>query len=697
MLNSQQASELISKSLHGQLSAAEQQAVDEALAQDPAGQSFARLAQAIDQSVAGVGSLSAQGDPQVAPGLSAQAKSRLRDSVMEALGARLAPTLHPEAVSTPAAPAALPPAGEDRELREARSQFELIREIGTGGLGRVWLARDRKLNRKIALKEMRPETLHNPKAWQRFQREAEITGQLEHPNVISLYQFGNNAASGEPFYAMRFVGKRTLADAIQEYHERCRSGACDALVLHRLLTAFLDVCQAIAYAHSRGVIHRDLKPENVALDNFGQVIVLDWGLAKIIDDGELGGRLPGSTDLSDSALAHTMDGEVIGTPLYMSPEQAAGDLESVDKQTDVYGLGAILFAILTGSAPHETSLTASENQVQVSEALELIAQRDSPRPRDYRANVPLELEQICMRAMAFKKYARYGSVVDLSNAVERWMVDQGSRQAQYENLRVDGRELRNSVKSAVADLETNVRFMSKLPPIQELIDQEDEQAGLWRERLSQIFSGLLSAKSDFRSIRYCRVEDDQFQELVRVERHSTDHATIRAIPRSRLRSGTISDFSRRVLSQNPDEVFTSLSTAPLCGSSAGHSSEQPRLSLVAGVPVFDETSEEVFGLVLIDCDLNRVLGRELNRRFTAQDVVVACDTFQIIMHSNDKQGVIDRHRSKPLLEVLPQFQAAQRHLQTQMEFIDETDRLVYGVRLWLVPQKHGLMFLLSQK
>lgn len=713
MLSNQRASELISKSLHGRLSQAEQQEINQHLETDETARQFAKLSEAIHHSVSDIAAQSTAGNLSTGPGLTEAAKSRLQDSVAMALkqstatgqsGAATPPmaplqrTIDGPASAVHPKPIGLPSGlgSEPGNYRESKSRFSLIREIGKGGLGHVWLARDEKLNRNVALKEMNQSALQLPQAWQRFNREAEITGQLEHPNVVSLYQYGNDSRNGEPYYAMRFVGKRTLADAIDEYHDRCRIGECDAIVLHRLLTAFLDVCQAIAYAHSRGVIHRDLKPENVALDNFGQVIVLDWGLAKIIDDGELGVRLSGTADLSDAALAQTIAGEVIGTPLYMAPEQAAGDLDAIDKQTDVYGLGAILFAILTGAAPHEASHITTGGQLNVSETLKAIAEKESPRPRDYRSSVPLELENICRRAMAFKKYVRHESAAELANEVERWMVDQGSRRAQYENLRLDGRELRNNVKSAVRDLETNVRFMSSLPPIQELIQQDgNADVGTWRERLATIFNGLLNAKSDFRSVVYSQVDGDQFTELVRVERHSTDHSTIRSIPRSRLRSGTINEFTENVLKQHPDEVFTSLCCSPLCG--VGPSEDGVKqLSLVAGVPVFDQATEDVFGVVLIECDLSRVLKEQLNRRFTAKDVVVACDTFQIIMHSNEKVGIVEESYSKPLLEVLPQFEQAKDQLQSKMEYIDQTDRLVYGARLWLIPKQHGIMFLLSQ-
>jgi hypothetical protein len=283
----------------------------------------------------------------------------------------------------------------------------------------------------------------------------------------------------------------------------------------------------------------------------------------------------------------------------------------------------------------------------------------------------------------------------LATEVERWMVDQGRRQSEYENMRMEGRELRSNVQAAVRDLETNVRFMSNLPPIEELIRVEsDEEMVVWRERLATIFSGLLSAKPDYRSVVYSQIEGDQFTELVRVERHSTVHSTIRSIPRSRLRSGKTSDFTQNVIKKNPDEVYTSLACSQLCDATSPTSES---VSLVAGVPVFDNANEDIFGVVMIECDLDRVMKEQLNRRFVASDIVIACDTFHVMMHKSTSQGLIEETVSQPIAKVLPKNNGAVAGLQNSMEYIDETDRQIYGARLWLIPNTHGIMFLLSQK
>ncbi|MDA7910121.1 serine/threonine protein kinase [bacterium] len=695
MLNDKKATELFSKSIDGELTETESNQLEVHLSNSEAAKAFAVLAKTIDKSIVENSGISESGDGDSA--LSQDAKNRMSDSILRAMekNSNLAATLLDSNESPADQQFTLQNQQEIQpgDSREASSPYTIVRKLGEGGLGNVWLARDEKLNRNVAIKEMNSHALQSPKAWQRFEREAEITGQLEHPNVVSLYQYGTDRKTGEPFYSMRFVGKRTLADAITEYHDRCLAGKCDPLILHRLLTAFLGVCQAIAYAHSRGVIHRDLKPENIGLDNFGQVMVLDWGLAKVVDDSDLSSQLSGDVELSGEALAETLAGEVIGTPLFMSPEQAAG--ESVSQQADIYGLGAILFAILTGDAPHEPKKSKSAEPLKIKEVLKSIQQSESPRPRDFRADIPIELEAICMKAMAFKKYARHDTASELANDVERWMVNQGQRQSEYETMRMEGRELRTNTQASVRDLETNVRFMANLPPIQELIRADSvEETTAWRDRLITIFSGLLRAKSDYRSIVYSRLEGDEFTELVRVERHSTVHSNIRSIPKSRLRSGTSSEFIQRVGQNDPDEVYTSLACGALHDAA---SCEKKDVTLFAGVPIFDSQEENLYGVVIIECDLDHILKQQLNRRFIATDIIVACDTYQTILHSNGQDGIVDESVGKTLQPTRPELTEAITHLQEKMEYIDTTNQQVYGARLWLNANPHGIMFLLSHK
>jgi eukaryotic-like serine/threonine-protein kinase len=296
------------------------------------------------------------------------------------------------------------------------ARYTLTRLHATGGIGRVWVARDPTLGREVALKELRPERAENPLVWARFLQEAKVTGQLEHPGIVPIYELGWRPQDQQPFYTMRFVRGGTLRAAIKAYHRKRAEGSAGALDLRGLLDAFVAVCNAVAFAHSRGVIHRDLKPANVVLGDFGEVIVLDWGLAKIV--GDPGGEA--STELLSLApgLAPevTMDGQVLGTPAYMAPEQAAGRLDLMGLRTDVYGLGAILYELLTGQPPFSGEGT-EELLRQVREVL-------PPPPRRLRPDVPPALEAVCVRALAKHPDDRYPSAEELAREVKCWLADE---------------------------------------------------------------------------------------------------------------------------------------------------------------------------------------------------------------------------------------------------------------------------------
>lgn len=311
--------------------------------------------------------------------------------------------------------------GDEIENRSVGARYTLLRKLGQGGLGIVWLARDENLQRYVALKEISRETAPNDAALEHFRREAEITGRLEHPSIVPIYQFGRDEKTGKSFYVMRFLGRRTLQDAIAEYHERRDTNQGDSMALHRLLAAFVSVCHAVGHAHARQIIHRDLKPSNVALDEFDQVTLLDWGLAKINDATglcDVGGRTePG--DLH--SMGSTAIGRVIGTPLYMAPEQASGRLEEVDSLTDVYGLGGILYAILTGSGPHQATVDSMETRVGASDVLARIVSDSITPPAKVTPNVPPELNAICLKALSAKPYLRYGSAAELAEDVQRYI------------------------------------------------------------------------------------------------------------------------------------------------------------------------------------------------------------------------------------------------------------------------------------
>lgn len=316
-------------------------------------------------------------------------------------------------------------------LKEDPGRYSQVSEYGKGGMGRVLLVHDEYLGREIALKELLvPHDVDDPSTGDspvreaggflaRFLQEARITGQLEHPSIVPVYELGRRL-NGTFYYTMKLVRGRTLSRAIKE--------AFNLKQRLELLPNLLDLCQAIAYAHSRGVIHRDLKPANAMIGEFGETVLLDWGLAKIKGAKDVyAGKLQDTLRLlrleKPDHTPRTQAGEALGTPHYMPPEQAKGEIEDLDERSDVYSMGALIYEVLTGRPPFDGN-TAEDILLQVVGS--------NPTPvEEIEPDCPPELIAICAKAMAKDRDDRYHSMLELRDDLLRFQTGAFVRSYRY--------------------------------------------------------------------------------------------------------------------------------------------------------------------------------------------------------------------------------------------------------------------------
>jgi serine/threonine-protein kinase len=292
--------------------------------------------------------------------------------------------------------------------REAAQRFEYVSQVGAGGMGAVHCARDKNLLREVALKVLAPSLAADPKYVRRFLAEAQIQAQLDHPNIAPVHDLTLDH-EGTNYFTMRLVHGRTLADWIKAEHLFPSPSPADTM--HQMLGAFVKVCDAVAFAHSRGVLHLDIKPENIIMEDFGTVYLMDWGLSRLSARDRKNGD---GVVLSPEAAGGVVTG-VVGSPSYMSPEQAKGAEGQVSERTDVFGLGAVLYAILAGRPLYMAD--------SMDDVLEQARGGKVPGLPDAPGGVPLPARicQITRKALAIDPQDRYQSVLELKRDVEGFL------------------------------------------------------------------------------------------------------------------------------------------------------------------------------------------------------------------------------------------------------------------------------------
>ena len=284
--------------------------------------------------------------------------------------------------------------------------------VARGGRAVILKAHDQSLDRHIAIKTLIDQTYSTLSSQERLTNEARTIGRLDHPGILPVIDTGH-LPNKAPFYSMPLVDGQSMKDAINDLH-KLKPGDSRSRETNRLLRAFISICQTVAYAHSHDIVHRDIKPGNIMLGRFGEAFLVDWGLCKNVNQSE-SITVERQSHFNVSTIA-TRTGTSLGTPAFMSPEQAAGSAGFDEKKSDLFNLGATLYSILTGNVPYDAA--------SIVDVMTMAKQRKIKTPRTIDPGISKPLEAICLKAMAEKPVDRYDSPGDLIEDLERSLRDQ---------------------------------------------------------------------------------------------------------------------------------------------------------------------------------------------------------------------------------------------------------------------------------
>ena len=304
----------------------------------------------------------------------------------------------------------------EQSCSDFSSRFRKKQLYKQGGLGNIWLAFDRELNRTVVIKEIKEKFNHSAAHRARFKREQVITSKLDHPGIASIYGVGH-FADGSPYFAMQFIDGSTMTDAVDRFHRRSHVSRVDRqLEFRRLLQHFIDACNTIDYAHSQNIVHRDIKPSNIMIGQFGETFVVDWGLAKFENDPAVFQQpTDDKSQLEKQNNGFSIAGQSIGSPGYMSPEQRSGNVAAMNARSDVYGLGATLWKIATNT--HPPAPIADVDDIKIVDL-----------------SIIQPLISISTKAMSALPHDRYASAKELSEDVQRYLSDESVKAHSYSTL-----------------------------------------------------------------------------------------------------------------------------------------------------------------------------------------------------------------------------------------------------------------------
>jgi len=413
----------------------------------------------------------------------------------------------------------------------ATNEYQVLEPLAQGGMGRVLVAWDQDFSRRVALKEIQPESADDATFQQRFLQESMITARLEHPGVLPVYSRGRNADE-QPFYTMRLVeggSTRTLQQAIEQLHDNTPSLEERGNLNRQLLRRLIDVCNTVAYAHSRGIAHRDLKPANILIGPFGETVVVDWGLAKLFHqtngsnvEGEKEKDVAEIQDIGSSiwdAFPSSKPSHGVGTRGYVAPE-VFGDEPIVDwPRLDVFALGVILYGILTGRVPRpevENKASQGSRAIRHPSNEDKGGTRSVRAPREIDRSIPKALDAICLKAMSPTPSERYATPIDLSNDLERYLANQPVSVVAESWLDHASRWMHNNRKLTVASL----LLGSMLAVATGVIAFQQSRYSASLAEKSQQLSAMLARESQLRREQELASQRAEFQESVARKRES---------------------------------------------------------------------------------------------------------------------------------------------------------------------------------